>query len=123
VNARVVWSRILVIAGGVLMVIGAADPLEGSLVILAGSAAVVLGTILGRSPRRVLAYSVWAAVLITLGVGAMWVLSAKGGLGGDTGRSMWWALVLLPYPVGWLMGLTGLIVRLVGFLRARRQQA
>ena len=30
-NARVLWSRILVILGGIAMLLGAVDPLEGSL--------------------------------------------------------------------------------------------
>jgi hypothetical protein len=29
------------------------------------------------------------------------------GIGRSTGRSMWWGLVILPYPVGWLMALAG----------------
>ncbi len=41
--------------------------------------------------------------------GALWGMSAIGGIGGSTGRSMWWALVLLPYPVGWVMGFAGVI--------------
>ena len=39
------------------------------------------------------------------GVAALWIMSAFGGIGGSTGRSMWWALVLLPYPIGWMLGL------------------
>jgi hypothetical protein len=34
-------------------------------------------------------------------------MSSFGGLGGRTGHSMWWALLLVPYPVGWLLGLFG----------------
>lgn len=122
-KARTVWSRILVIAGGVLMLVGAVDPLEGSLVILGGSVAVLVGTLLGATSRRVRGYFTWVTVLVAVGVAAMWVLSARGGLGGDTGRSMRWALVLLPYPVGWLAGLVGLVVRLFAFFRSRGKRA
>jgi MYXO-CTERM domain-containing protein len=101
------WPRILVIVGLVAMVAGALDPLEGSIVIVAGAALAALGALLGRSRRRALLS--WAFVLVGVGVGTMWVLSAYGGLGGDTGRSLWWALVLLPYPVGWVMGLVGTV--------------
>jgi hypothetical protein len=52
----------------------------------------------------------------------MWVLSAFGGLGGATGRSPWWGLTILPYPAGWIMGIIGLVVRLIGFIKARRQR-
>jgi MYXO-CTERM domain-containing protein len=89
------------------MVAGALDPLEGSIVIVAGAALAALGALVARSRRRALLS--WAFVLVGIGVGTMWVLSAYGGLGGDTGRSLWWALVLLPYPVGWGMGLVGAI--------------
>ena len=39
-------------------------------------------------------------------------MSALGGLGGESGRTIWWGLVLLPYPVGWVMGVIGAIRRL-----------
>lgn len=122
-KARTVWSRILVIGGGVLMLLGVVDPLEGSLAVLAGSVAVMMGAVVGKSPLPVLGYSIWVTALVLVGVLALALLSAKGGLGGDTGRSMWWALVLLPYPVGWLLGIVGLVVRLVAHLKSRRQKA
>jgi purine-cytosine permease-like protein len=114
------WPRILVIAGGIAMVIGAVDPLEGSLVILAGSGLVSLGTWLGKSPGRIILYWVWVFALILTGVGLMWVISAFGGFGGSTGRSMWWSLILLPYPVGWVMGVTNLAARLIVHLRRNK---
>jgi hypothetical protein len=98
-------SRILIIAGLVAMVIGALDPLEGSLVILPGTIAAALGARLAGSRDPTFLY--WGAVLVTVGVGTMWGMSAIGGLGESTGRSLWWALLLLPYPVGWVLGLIG----------------
>jgi hypothetical protein len=47
------WSRILIIAGGIAMLVGALDPLEGSLIILPGSGLVALGTFLGHSEGRI----------------------------------------------------------------------
>ena len=104
------WSRILVVVGLVAMVIGVLDPLEGSLVILPGTGLVALGALLGKSRRRIFLY--WSFALVAVGVGAMWGLSALGGFGGNSGRSNWWGLVLLPYPVGWIMALVGAIRRL-----------
>lgn len=121
-NARMRWSRILVIVGSIAMLIGAIDPMEGSLLILPGSGMVVLGTLLGKSRHRVLLYWVWVFILISVGVGALWGSSAFGGFGGTTGRSMWWALIILPYPIGWIMGFAGLIVRLIEFLKVRGQR-
>ena len=109
-NGRSRWSRILVIVGLIAMLIGVVDPLEGSLVILPGTGMVALGALLGNSRHRKLLS--WSFVLVAVGVGALWGLSALGGFGGSSGRSNWWGLVLLPYPVGWIMGFVGAIRRL-----------
>lgn len=101
------FSRIFVIAGLLMMVVGAVDPLEGSLLILPGSALAALGGRFGHSPYSKLL--LWSFVLVSFGVAILFGLSALGGLGGDGGRSMWWVLVLLPYPAGWVMGLVGAV--------------
>jgi len=97
------WSRALFIIGFVMMVGGALDPLEGSIVILLGSASLATGALLTNSRHRTAVY--WSFLLVAVGVVSLWVMSAIGGIGGETGRSLWWALVLLPYPLGWLSGL------------------
>jgi hypothetical protein len=97
-------SRWLVIAGLVLMVIGVVDPMEGSVVILGGSILVAVGAFFSRTRYRL---PVTALVLIAVGVGAMFGMSALGGVGGNTGRSIWWLLLCLPYPIGWILGLIG----------------
>jgi hypothetical protein len=101
------WSRALVIVGLIAMLVGAIDPLEGSIVILAGAALVALGAVRGKSRHR--RFLLWSFVLVAIGVGAMGRLSMLGGVGGATGRSFWWSLVVLPYPVGWIMGLVGTV--------------
>jgi hypothetical protein len=106
-SARTPWSRILVLVGSLAMLLGAIDPMEGSLVILPGSGLVALGTFLGHGERRLIAYRVRVFILIAIGVGSLWGLSGLGGFGGNTGRSNWWALLLLPYLIGWLMGICG----------------
>lgn len=106
-NTRNLWSRILIIAGSIAMVIGAIDPMEGSVVILPGSGLVALGTFLGSSERRLIAYRAWVFVLIVIGVGALWGFSMVGGFGGHSGRSMWWGVLILPYLIGWSMGIWG----------------
>ena len=101
------WHRVLILIGLVLMLIGFLDPLEGSLIIAPGTGLVALGAFLGKTRGRMLAY--WGFGLMVVGMGALWGLSAIGGIGGDTGRSMWWGLLLLPYPAGWIMGLLGAV--------------
>ncbi len=106
-NARGIWSRILVIVGSIAMLVGALDPMEGSLLILPGSGLVALGTFLGQHERRLIAYRVGVFILIAIGVGARWGLSSVGGFGGHSGRSNWWGLLILPYLIGWTMGIWG----------------
>lgn len=89
------------------MLVGALDPMEGSIVILPGSGLVALGTFLGRCERRWIAYRALVFILIAIGVGAMWGLTRAGGFGGNSGRSMWWGVLILPYLIGWSMGIWG----------------
>ncbi len=100
-------NRVLLWVGLAAMAIGAIDPLEGSVVILVGAALALLGAVLGKSRDRKML--VWAFGFIVLGVAVMFGLSAMGGVGGSTGRSMWWALTLVPYPIGWVMGIVGAV--------------
>jgi hypothetical protein len=106
-NARSIWSRILIVVGSIAMLVGALDPMEGLVVILPGSGLVALGAFLGHSERRLIAYRVGVFILIVIGVGAMWGLSWVGGFGGPSGRSMWWGVLILPYLIGWSMGIWG----------------
>lgn len=98
------WSRRFVIAGLVLMVAGVLDPLEGSVVILGGTALSALGAYFRRSRYRL---PVTALAMTAVGVGALFGLSAIGGVGGNSGRSFWWLLLCVPYPAGWILGLLG----------------
>jgi hypothetical protein len=114
-KALLLRPRTLLIAGLVLMVAGALDPMEGSVVILFGSAVATTGAFLGHGHRR--AMQAWALVLIAVGVGLLFGMSAIGGVGGSTGRSAWWLLAVLPYPIGWVLGL----VAVSTMLRRRSQ--
>ena len=116
-KTRPPWPRILVITGGIAMLAGALDPLEGSVVILVGSGLVALGTFLGNTGRSLRVYWICVFTLIAVGVGAMFGLSAMGGFGGTSGRSMWWGLPILPYPMGWIMGMVSLSARLIRSFR------
>jgi purine-cytosine permease-like protein len=122
-NARRLWSRILTIIGGIAMLLGSLDPLEGSMLILPGSGMVALGMFLGRKHRRTILYWTWVFLLIGVGVGAMFVLSAFGGIGGKSGHSMWWGILILPYPAGWIMALAGAVAALVRFFAAKTVEA
>lgn len=106
-NARNLWSQVLLVVGGIGMLAGAVDPLEGSIAILLGSGLFALGTYLGQAAHRLTAYRAAVFALIAAGVAALWGLSAVGGFGGSSGHSAWWGLLTLPYVVGWLMAIGG----------------
>lgn len=102
---RSISAQVLVFLGVSAMVGGFIDPLEGSIVIVAGIVMVTIGAALTHSRHtRMLS---WSLALVGIGVGALWGLSAVGGFGGTTGRSYWWGLLILPYPIGWIAGLVG----------------
>ena len=104
------WACILVVIGLIFMLVGAIDPLEGSLVILPGSVMGTVGAMLAGTRYKKLI--VWSFALVVVGVTALWGMSAIGGFGDKSGHSNWWALVMAPYPVGWVMGIVGAILRL-----------
>ena len=97
------WTRGLLAAGLAVMIFGALDPLEGSVAILLGAILAAFGAWLARSPYRTLPY--WALGLVSIGVAALFAMSSMGGIGGTSGRSLWWGLTILPYPVGWVLAL------------------
>jgi hypothetical protein len=121
-NKRLLWSRVLMIIGTVALLIGALDPLEGAFVILPASAVIALSALLAGSRYRRLAC--WAFGSTAIGIGALFIISALEGVGGgpagDSGRSMWWLLTCLPYPVGWILCLYAGARMLIESNRARK---
>ena len=120
-NTRTLWSRILGIVGGIAMLLGSLDPLEGSLLILPGSGMIAVAVYLSGKDRRTVLYWTWVFGLIAVGVGALFGLSAVGGIGGQSGHSLWWGVLLLPYAAGWLMALAGAVVGLARLWKGRRR--
>jgi hypothetical protein len=108
----------LVTIGLIGLVVGVIDPLEGSVVILVASGLVALGTHRMRSPHRLL--GAWGFVLVFLGFAAIWTITAFGGVGGSTGHSAWWAILVAPYVVGWALGVVAGVRTLMEHLRGRR---
>jgi hypothetical protein len=119
-KSRTRWSYVLTLLGGVGMILGTVDPLEGSLLILPGSGLVALAMFLAKKDRRTVLYWAWAFMLIALGVSAMFALSVFGGIGGRSGHSIWWGLLIIPYPAGWLMALAGAVAGLVRVFKQRQ---
>ncbi len=122
-NTRSLWSRVFTIVGAIAMLLGAFDPLEGSVVIIAGSFLVLIGAFLGQDSRQFRLFWTATFLLIAVGVGAMFALSAIGGIGGDSGRSMWWGALILPYPAGWILGIVSLLIGLIKSINHRQAAA
>lgn len=109
------WSRIFGIAGFIALLLGVIDPLEGCAVILLGSGLSALGAFLAKSRHK--RFIAWAFAMTAVGVAAVIIVSMLGGVGGSTGRSPWWLLTAVPYPIGWIMSLIGGVRMLIQSLR------
>lgn len=114
---RTLWSRILLILGLFGMLVGALDPLEGSILIAPSTGIAAAGALVGHTRHRRLLYL--GFFLITIGVGSMFLLSTIGGVGGPSGTSTWWALTIVPYPIGWILALVAAALALLDSFRHR----
>jgi hypothetical protein len=103
------WIRITYIVGVVALIGGIIDPLEGSVVITAGSLMVALTTWFTHDRHRKIFLA--TTILIVVGVFFLFYLSSLGGFGGSSDLSWWWGTLILPYPVGWLIAVIVLIIR------------
>jgi len=110
-NPTPISSRILIAVGLLGTLVGTVDPLEGSFVILPSVGLMLIGAFLGKS--RYTKLLTCSFLLVIFGVGAMVVFSWWGGLGGRSGHSMWWALFIAPYAIGWLSAQIGGVLTLV----------
>lgn len=108
-------SRILYITGIVAIIAGALDPLEGSVIIVGGSALISLSAYLVKDRHRNIFLA--AFLLILLGVFFLFWLSSRGGFGGNSSLSWWWGLLIIPYPVGWVI--TVIIIAARAFRKKR----
>jgi len=51
--------------------------------------------------------------MILIGVVFLFYLSSLGGFGGTSNLSWWWGILILPYPIGWIISAALFIIRLV----------
>lgn len=107
---KINWNRVVFITGVVALVIGTLDPLEGSVLILAGSIMITIASILVHDRYRKIFLA--SSIMIAVGVALMFYFSSLGGFG-DKGMSWWWGIMVLPYPLGWLLLVVTLIIRVV----------
>ncbi|MEI6765981.1 MAG: hypothetical protein WCM76_10090 [Bacteroidota bacterium] len=109
-KAKPMWMRITYIISVVVFLLGTLDPMEGSVLIAAGSILMAVITALAHDRHRKLFMT--SMIMIVIGVFFLFYFSSLGGFGGTSDLSWWWALLILPYPLGWLLTIVTLIVRL-----------
>jgi hypothetical protein len=102
------FTSVLFIIGVVALCTGALDPMEGSVLITAGSLLMTVAGFLKRDRHRKL-FLIFSLSII-FGVFFLFYLSSFGGFGKDA-LSWWWGILLLPYPLAWLATIILLIIR------------
>lgn len=95
-TTREKWTEALAVPGGLAVLIGGIDPLEGSIVILFGTALLAGSALVARADRVVVAARGIRFALAALGFAAVWTMTFMGGVGGSIGRSMAWVALGLP---------------------------
>jgi len=108
---KVKWTSIIHIIGVIALIIGVVDPLEGSVVIMFGSALLALSAYV-TSDRHSKIFTV-SLIMIVVGVAFLFYFSSLGGFGGTSTLSWWWGLLILPFPIGWLTIIIVLIRRAI----------
>lgn len=104
----------------VLFLVGILDPLEGSIAILLGSGLMALSTFLNQDRHRKV--FLFTFLSIVFGVFFLFYLSELGGFGGGSGLSWWWGLLILPYPIAWVINVVVLIKRLIYNRKSRQKR-
>jgi hypothetical protein len=79
------------------MILGAIDPLEGSVLIVLASAMILSGVYIIERGSKTFKLNLYAFLMILAGTVVMFYLSFLGGVGGNTGISSWFMLFVLPY--------------------------
>lgn len=105
------WTSVIYVIGIIALIIGILDPLEGSVVIAVGSILLALSAFLTHD--RYWKIFMASLILIVIGVFFLFYLSSLGGFGGKSTLSWWWGMLILPYPIGWLIAIILIIVKAV----------
>ncbi|MBK9285264.1 MAG: hypothetical protein IPM51_13265 [Sphingobacteriaceae bacterium] len=93
------WIKWLKYLGVFTVIFGALDPMEGSILITIGAGLLFLHAKLMHASNFKIYFILFLSILF--GVAALFIISSFGGLGPQN-LNMWWGLLILPYPLGWL---------------------
>lgn len=103
------WRKVLYIGGIIMFIAGTIDPLEGSVIIALGSICMSIAKY--ASSDRYTKFFIYSAVFIIIGVAFLWFISSLGGY--DPVEEWWFNILILPYPIGWLIILIILIIKTI----------
>lgn len=106
-NSKSLWNRRFYVTGIILIIIGALDPMEGSILIELGTLLLTITTQLSKDRHKFL--FLISTLLISVGFFSLWFVSSLGGF--DPKTEWWWLIFILPYPIGWLALIVLLITR------------
>lgn len=120
-NSQPKWTKTIFITGVTALLLGTLDPMEGSVLIAAGSLALAVATRFAADRHRNL-FLLFCALIVT-GVIYLFAISSVGGFLGNTGRSWIWGLPILPYPIGWIGIIILLITRGIGNRKTKKSSA
>lgn len=100
------WTKTTKIIGIIIFIAGTIDPLEGSVLILAGSFLFALSAYFSGDTY----FKAFLTTFLSIGIGVIFLfyLSSLGGFD-DQHLSWRWSILILPYPVGWLLNIILLI--------------
>ncbi|MEW6135052.1 MAG: hypothetical protein HPY80_09570 [Bacteroidales bacterium] len=104
------WTNVIHYLGSALLVIGAVDPLEGSVLITIGSGLLTFVAFKNRRKDRNRLIAGFISILV--GVFFLFLFSSFGGFGGPNGIAWGWSVLILPYPAGWFYTIGLLLARL-----------
>jgi hypothetical protein len=81
--------------------LGSLDPLEGSILILIGF--IFISIFMKVTHNKFAKYFIFASSISGIGIFFMFYFSFLGGFFGNSTLNKWYLLLLLPYPLGWLL--------------------
>lgn len=114
-TAKPKWVHIVYITGLVASIVGVLDPMEGSVLLMAGSILITISTYFMKDKYWKIFLT--TSIMMVVGVFFLFYFSS---LGGFPPLSWWWGILILPYPIGWLMLVITLIIRAARRKRERQ---
>lgn len=100
-KSKINWLKILYFLGIASFIIGTLDPLEGAFLIIFGSLLLLISSYLTQKNQFKIHFT--AFIMLLFGVIFLFYFSNLGGFGGTSNLSWWWGLLIIPYPIGWLI--------------------